>query len=60
MICTDCRTAGNLNERGLTAMIEDKKKAAETCFAQSEFMHDQCRGCDCQHHTRSQTVRVVK
>lgn len=57
MICTDCRTAGNLNERGLTAMIEDKKKAAETCFTQSEFMHDQCRGCDCQHHTRSQTRR---
>jgi hypothetical protein len=52
MICGSCKTAGELNQRGLYHVECGEIKAAETKFTQSEFFHDECKGCDCQHTTR--------
>jgi hypothetical protein len=52
MICVSCKTAGELNQRGLYHIERDEVRAAETVFEQSEFFHDECKGCDCQHMTR--------
>jgi hypothetical protein len=51
MICRSCETAGQLNQRGIYHMEKGETRAAETAFAQSEFMHDECvtPDCYCQH-----------
>lgn len=55
MVCSSCKTAGELNERGLKLMERGEVRGAETAFDQSEFFHDDCVGCDCQHSTRVRT-----
>ena len=50
MICKPCRTAGELNKRGLGLRDHEKIRDAEAAFKQAEFFHDDCQGgCNCQH-----------
>lgn len=49
MICKPCRTAGELNKRGIGLMKEDKRRDANNNFERASFFHDDCSGCDCQH-----------
>ena len=49
MVCTPCKTAGELNKRGLGLKDSDRKRDAEKAFTQAQFFHDECKGCDCQH-----------
>lgn len=50
MICKSCRTAGELNKRGLGLRDADKLRDAEAAFEQARFFHDDCvSGCLCQH-----------
>lgn len=49
MICKPCRTAGELNKRGLGLRDHEKIRDAEAAFKQAEFFHDECKGCYCQH-----------
>lgn len=52
MICRSCSTANLINERGLAHISKGEQRAAETAFAQSEFMHEECLGkCACGHET---------
>ena len=52
MICRSCSTAELINERGIAHMGKGEVRAAETAFAQSEFMHEECLGkCACGHQT---------
>ena len=54
MMCSTCRSAGLLNEKGLWLVGEDRLEAAEHTFSESEGLHDDCSssGCTCQHFTR--------
>lgn len=52
MTCSSCKTAGELNRRGLYLIEQDKIRQAEELFLMAEEMHDECKGCTCQHDTR--------
>ena len=52
MTCSGCKAAAELNKRGLYMMQQNKLKQAEELFRLSEEMHDECKGCTCQHDTR--------
>lgn len=52
MTCSSCKTAGELNKRGMYLMEQEKTKQAEELFVMAEDMHAMCRGCACQHDTR--------
>lgn len=41
-----------LNQRALQHVKDGQVRAAEAAFTQAEFMHDECKGCYCQHRTR--------
>ena len=49
MVCNSCKTAGDLNARGIGLLEHDKRRDAESAFEQALFFHDDCGGCDCQH-----------
>jgi hypothetical protein len=49
MICKNCVTGGMLNLRGLYLVQLDRSADAKGLFNAAESMHDECRGCDCQH-----------
>lgn len=52
MTCRSCSTADLINERGLAHMLKGEVRAAQTAFAQAEFMHEECLGkCSCGHET---------
>lgn len=60
MICKSCRTAGELNKRGLGLRDADKLRDAEASFEQARFFHDDCVGatsCQCQHIVGIKMVR---
>jgi hypothetical protein len=49
MICKTCVTAGMINKRGLKIIDMDRKWDAKREFDTATSLHDECRGCDCQH-----------
>jgi hypothetical protein len=57
MICKTCITAGMINKRGLAFVKSGKNAAAASLFRTAESMHDECRGCDCQHTVRTKMTQ---
>lgn len=50
MVCTPCKTGGELNKRGLGLRDAGKPHQAEAAFEQALLSHDDCiGGCFCQH-----------
>lgn len=52
MICSTCRAAGTINQRGLWLIDHDRPLEADKQFGISFNMHEECEqpnGCNCQH-----------
>ena len=52
MICTTCKVAGSINQRGLWFIDHDRRLEADKQFGIASDMHHECEqpnGCNCQH-----------
>jgi hypothetical protein len=61
MICSTCRTAGQLNYRGMYK-LNDKPGQAKEDFEAAREKHEECKGkgCTCQHHVGPWEVDPAK
>lgn len=53
MVCETCKVAGSLNRKGMDLLDNDRVWDADALFDKADEQHAQCKGCDCQHITRT-------
>jgi len=59
MICSTCRAAGTINQRGLWLAEHDRPVEADKQFVVASEMHEECdqpQGCNCQHSVGAKLV----
>lgn len=59
MVCSECRTGGDLNRQSMNAFNEGRLDAYEDLKFRAKVAHEKCRqyGCACQHWTDSDTIQ---